>query len=218
MSYNESEGRLAMEAELLRIGLSEEILKTISYKSGLKMSLRNNLSHFEKSDLMADIMNCINFYHESEILDDIDADYRIKSMDSCLRKFEKYYPSRQTERAFNDILGFRELCDNYEIFLIAEIHEGFRIVDMSKGKAKDDGYRGVHMYYQLDHHHYPIEIQINTYYDRQFNNWMHIYFYKKNYSAEIGCQLRNKYECGEIQNESQFKEALEYVLSVSKEI
>lgn len=34
---------------------------------------------------------------------------------------------------------------------------------MSHGKANDDGYRGVHVYYQLDNFHYPIEIQYNTY-------------------------------------------------------
>ena len=30
---------------------------------------------------------------------------------------------------------------------------------MSKGKSNDDGYRGVHVYYQKDNKHYPIEIQ-----------------------------------------------------------
>ena len=29
---------------------------------------------------------------------------------------------------------------------------------MSAGKANDDGYRGIHVNYQKDGHHYPIEI------------------------------------------------------------
>ena len=84
---------------------------------------------------------------------------------------------------------------------------------MSKGKAKDDGYRGIHVYFQLDGSHYPIEIQYNTYYDRQFNNWLHNYIYKKAYENEIGFQLRKLYENAKIQSEQDFKEALRHVLS-----
>ena len=40
---------------------------------------------------------------------------------------------------------------------------------MSNGKAVDDGYRGVHVYYQKSGKHYPIEIQFNTLFDRQLN-------------------------------------------------
>lgn len=29
---------------------------------------------------------------------------------------------------------------------------------------------GVHLYYQMDNTHYPIEVQYNTYFDRQLNN------------------------------------------------
>ena len=66
--------------------------------------------------------------------------------------------------------------------------------------------------FNLDESHYPIEIQYNTYYDRQFNNWLHKYVYKKNYENNIGLQLRNMYENAKIQTEQDFKEALEYVL------
>lgn len=60
--------------------------------------------------------------------------------------------------------------------------------------------------------HYPIEVQYNTYFDRQLNNWLHKYLYKKNFAAEIGQQLRVRYEAGEIRNEEEFKEVLNYVL------
>ena len=46
---------------------------------------------------------------------------------------------------------------------------------MSNGKAVDDGYRGVHVYYQKSGQHYPIEIQFNTLFDRQLNNWLIIH-------------------------------------------
>lgn len=86
------------------------------------------------------------------------------------------------------------------------------------GKAYDDGYRGIHVYYQLSSYHYPIEIQYNTYYDRQLNNWLHKYVYKRNYSNEIGCILRKEYEGGKIRTEKDFLEVQNHVLSDSKEI
>ena len=55
-------------------------------------------------------------------------------------KFDRYYPDHQTRKVFDDLLGFRSLCDNYEDVLeLVNISE-LRIADMSKGKANDDGY------------------------------------------------------------------------------
>ncbi len=89
---------------------------------------------------------------------------------------------------------------------------------MSNGKSDDDGYRGVHAYFQLDNFHYPIEMQYNTYYDRQMNNWLHKYVYKRNYASGIGCSLRMAYEDGTIRTEKEFREVLGHVLSDSKKI
>ncbi len=98
---------------------------------------------------------------------------------------------------------------------LSEIPE-LRIADISEGKAHDDGYRGVHVNFQLSSNHYQIEIQYNTYYDRQFNNWLHKYVYKKNYDNSIGCHLRELYKSANILSEQDFKEALEHVLSDSE--
>ena len=121
----------------------------------------------------------------------------------------------QTCKVFNDILGFRALCDSYD-----QILEGgsvqFRIADMSSGKAVDDGYRGVHVYSQKSGKHYPIEIQFNTLFDRQLNNWLHDYLYKKDYPIETGRIMREKYESGLSRNEHEFKEVLNNVLSSSE--
>ena len=65
-----------------------------------------------------------------------------------------------------------------------------RVADMTGGKAKDDGYRGVHVYFQMSSFHYPIEIQYNTFYDRQLNNWLHKYVYKRNCENHVGSLLR----------------------------
>ena len=83
---------------------------------------------------------------------------------------------------------------------------------MTQGKAEDDGYRGVHVYYQKSGKHYPIEIQFNTLFDRQLNNWLHDYLYKKNYPINVGKAMRERYESGLIRNEHEFKEVLEDVL------
>ena len=79
-----------------------------------------------------------------------------------------------------------------------------RLANMASGEANDDGYRGIHVYFQIDHYHYPIEIQYNTYYDRQLNNWLHAYLYKKGYDNTIGKIMRSEYEKGNIKTEEEF--------------
>ena len=83
---------------------------------------------------------------KQDILDDISLDYRIKSRDSILLKYNRYYPDHQARKVFNDILGFRAFCTSYDEILKFDPKQ-FRIADMSMGKAEDDGYRGVHVYY-----------------------------------------------------------------------
>jgi ppGpp synthetase/RelA/SpoT-type nucleotidyltranferase len=127
-------------------------------------------------------------------------------------KYERYYPNHQARKVFNDILGFRAFCDDYKQVLLLSDTNRFRIADLTSGKAENDGYRGVHVYYQKSGSHYPIEIQFNTLFDRQFNNWLHECLYKRHYSAVIGAILRARYEHGLISNEAEFKEAFKNVL------
>ena len=94
----------------------------------------------------------------------------------------------------------------------------FKIADMRSGKKNDDGYRGIHLYYQKTNRHYPIEIQINSKCDRELNDWLHIYLYKHTKNNSLGVILRKKYNNNEIQNEEAFKEELKDVLYSSKEI
>lgn len=160
---------------------------------------------------MKELFDMAEWYDEQFILEEVALDYRIKSMESILSKYDRYYPSSQVRKVFNDILGFRAFCDSYDSVLNLD-KDKFRIADMSTGKAKDDGYRGVHVYFQKNSKCYPIEIQFNTLYDRQLNNWLHDYLYKKSYPDNVGVKLRNKYEAGDIRNEKEFKKELENVL------
>lgn len=198
---------------LQRDGLTIELLASLSYQSVLGINLKKNLHYFDKEALISEIKKVNEWYDEYEELHELALDYRIKSIQSAVLKYNRYYPDHQTRKVFDDLLGFRSLCDNYDDVLELRAIPEFRIADMTKGKAKDDGYRGVHVYYQLDGNHYPIEIQYNTYYDRQFNNWLHKYIYKKNYENKVGSQLRNLYERAKIQTEQDFKEAMNDVLS-----
>lgn len=209
------EGVLMNEQLLKMNGLSVKILDMLSFESHLEIPLKKNLHYFDKESLIEELIAMTEWLDEQELLSEIALDYRIKSLDSILMKYERYYPDHQTRKVFNDILGFRAFCDSYEQIL-EEKSPQFRIADMTKGKSVDDGYRGVHVYYQKSGRHYPIEIQFNTLFDRQLNNWLHDYLYKKNYPIETGKIMRDKYESGFIRNENEFKEVLNNVLFDSK--
>ncbi len=205
-----------MKEQLLKMnGLSVEILDALSFESYLGIPLKKNLHYFDKDELITELIAMTDWLDQQEILSDIALDYRIKSLDSILLKYSRYYPDHQTRKVFNDILGFRAFCDSYDQILGYDDNQ-FRIADMTNGKALDDGYRGVHAYYQKSGRYYPIEIQFNTFFDRQFNNWLHDYLYKKNYPIETGKIMRDKYENGLIHNESDFKEVLNNVLPDSE--
>lgn len=201
-----------MIEDLLKLNcLSITILEQLSYRSKLGKSLKYNLHYFDKAELLSELEEMTIWLSEQTILEDIALDFRIKSKESIELKYERYYPDSQTRKVFNDILGFRAFCDDYNE-LIALDSNLFRIVDMSKGKANDDGYRGVHLYYQMDNNHYPIEVQFNTLFDRQLNNWLHSYLYKKGYPNVIGQIMRAEYEKGMIKNREEFEEVLKNVL------
>lgn len=204
------------EAILELNGLSVEDLISLSYRTRLGRSLRNKLSSFDRGQILDELFSMRRWLNAQEIFDEIDLDYRIKSEESIAGKYDRYIgTTREAAQVFNDILGFRGFCDDYKQVLNLKRKE-FRIVDMSNGKAHDDGYRGVHLYYEIDNFHYPIEIQFNTLYDRQINNWLHDYLYKKDYPNSVGQQMRLRYEQGQIRNVDDFEEVLRDVLSGSE--
>lgn len=201
-----------MEDILKKDGLSLALLEKLSYRSNLGIRLKKNLHYFDKEALFGELIKVNRWYDTCAFLQELMIDYRIKSIQSAILKYKRYYPDHQTAKVFNDMLGFRTLCDNYEEVMAINGYDNIRIADMSNGKAGDDGYRGVHIYFQLSSFHYPIEIQYNTYYDRQINNWLHKYVYKRGYETDIGRTLRMLYENAGIKNENEFREALKSVL------
>lgn len=202
-----------MKKQILELnGLSEDILETLSYESKLGLSLKKNLHYFDRSLLVQELIDMTEWFDGKTMLSGLTADYRIKSLDSFILKYDRYFPNHQTQKVFNDILSFRAVCNSYDDVL-AFRSEQFRVADMSNGKSKDDGYRGVHLYYQKSNRHYPIEIQFNTCSDRQLNDWLHEYLYKKNLPDSVGKEMRFRFESGRIRNKTEFEEALNDVLS-----
>lgn len=104
-----------MDEQLLKMnGLSIEILDVLSYESQLGIPLKKNLHYFNKETLIDELINMTCWLDEQDILSNIALDYRIKSLDSIILKYERYYPDHQMRKVFNDILGFRAFCDSYE--------------------------------------------------------------------------------------------------------
>lgn len=196
-----------------------ELLSNLSYQTQLGKSLKNTLRKFNKEDLFDELNEMILYF--TQIVDEqvLPQENRIKSLHSCSLKYDKYFPSTEVEKAFNDILGIRVVIDDYSVFDAIVFPEKVRIADMRNGKVNDDGYRGIHVYFQKDHYHYPIEVQFVTARDRQFNEWLHIYLYKYTNSPDAGIILRDMYDNGSIVSEEQFREEMrKHVLSCSKEI
>lgn len=118
--------------------------------------------------------------------------YRIKSKDSISQKVERY-PNKPFRSVFNDLLSIRVITNRYPCWFPG----CYRVADLSTGKAVDDGYRAVHLYYKQDNHHYPIEVQIWEDEDAVFNAWSHTKLYKRA-SADTIKKYRDQFDAGEL--------------------
>ncbi|EGT3953410.1 hypothetical protein ERM45_00535 [Clostridioides difficile] len=198
-------------------GITENILDELSYESKLGKSLKNTLRKFNKDDIFKEIRNISRYLNTRKIDFKFPVSYRIKSYHSCLIKYDKCYPNIELNKCFNDLLGIRIIVDSYNELFEQDL-SSFRLADMRNGKANDDGYRGVHLYYQKSNFHYPVELQVNTKIDRQINDLLHIYLYKHTKNNSIGKEVRKLFDEGEFENLEEFKGVIEDVLHNSKEI
>ncbi|HBF7930116.1 hypothetical protein NMF85_10015 [Clostridioides difficile] len=198
-------------------GITENLLDELSYESKLGKSLKNTLRKFNKDDIFKEIRNISRYLNTRKIDFKFPVSYRIKSYHSCLIKYDKYYLNMELNKCFNDLLGIRIIVDSYYELFEQDL-SSFRLADMRTGKANDDGYRGVHLYYQKSNFHYPIELQINTKVDRQINDLLHIYIYKHTKNNLIGKEVRKLFDEGNFKNIQEFKGVIEDVLRNSEEI
>ena len=176
-------------------------LGSVSYETKLGKNLKNTLRKVDRNELMEELKDYRLFLKKrKDMLRDYT--YRIKSIQSINLIYDRYYPSKEINACFNDILGIRMIVDNYDINIK---NDKIRHVDMSKGKKNDDGYRGYHIYYKKSNYHYPIEVQFFTERDYIFNMWLHKYVYKYKDNS-IGIKLRELYDKNIIMTEEDFKE------------
>lgn len=76
-------------------GISKELLEELSYESKLGKSLQNTLRKFEKQDIINEFLDIKEFYESTELLRNVGFSYRIKAIQSCILKYNKYYPSTE---------------------------------------------------------------------------------------------------------------------------
>lgn len=185
--------------------IAKEILDELSYHSGLKGSLKQiSLRKTPIEEILEDISIYRNAFVNTIAQENL-IDYRFKSDDSILRKYEKTLKNNGGFRqCFNDVLGFRLWYKEYP----TEFPDYFRVVDLRNGKQIDDGYRAIHLYYQKDNKAYPIEIQLWCEPDYTFNIWSHRHIYKYR-EPEVGKRLHDLYINGDIKSEEAFLERME---------
>lgn len=168
---------------------AEEQLCSWSFRSSLGKSLK-------KVSLTPDVVDIVKLdatvYQNSLLTHLVDANimYRIKTADSIDRKIERK-GEYGFSAVFNDLLGIRMIVSEYP----KDYPGYYRVVDMRNGKRIDDGYRGVHLYYQRDNYSYIIEVQLWSDRDRVFNDWSHANGYKV-LSPEVLLQVRKQYDAG----------------------
>lgn len=106
-----------VEDILKKDGLSFALLRKLSFRTRLEENLAQAISCLDEAFLTEELKNIVVWYDSSDILSGLPIDYRIKSLQAILRKYQRASGESRVERVFNDILGFRTLCDNYEEIL-----------------------------------------------------------------------------------------------------
>ena len=87
------EGKRCIVSNILqRDGLTIELLEKLSYKSEMGINLKKNLHYFEREVIIAELIKINEWYDEFEELHELALDYRIKSIQSAILKYDRYYP------------------------------------------------------------------------------------------------------------------------------
>lgn len=202
--------------------LDWEDLSLIGGATGLDLSLKNSLSKFLRNygehDILEDLYHAVTLglsnLQESGIFDGFvsnpDIEFRGKTniIQHKLDRHHIHSAGRPLEKVFNDLIGIRIIVEDYSVW--ESVKHKFdssvcTVVDMRCGKFPDDGYRAVHVYFQADHLHYPVELQFVSEHDSQFNAWQHDHAYKSSwFDPSVGKKLRELYDDGKIQTEDEY--------------
>ncbi len=167
-------------------------------------SLKKTIRNFNFTDVYTDILNFMEFsidyieelekYFEENIIKNNDAVMRSKAEASMKAKWNKNIEmAKQFREVCNDILGIRIItCLNQrdleiEIDNIINTVNGYKVDVVNfyeNPKSRDDGYRGIHLYFRNNPNCYPVEIQFWTRKDWLLNKYTHEVIYKQNFKQE----------------------------------
>lgn len=120
---------------------------------------------------------------------DIDVSYRFKTESSLRQKWERNYDmGRPLWKVCNDLIGFRMIIDQPQDFLQTQDWKidgvDTRVVNFyNNPKSPDDGYRGVHLYF--DGTSFPVELQIWNRSDAILHFYSHDEIYKNANTPEL---------------------------------
>lgn len=141
-----------------------------------------SLEFFENSD--ENLKNLINYLNDN-LTSKARFTYRLKTRDSMKKKWKKYTLfGKKFYKGCNDLLGIRFIVDASEEELIEMIQifksdQNCEIINFyEKNKIKDDGYRGIHLYFRYNRNSFPIEIQFWTRKDALLHFYTHEVIYK----------------------------------------
>lgn len=187
----------------------EDVLKQWSIRWNFGYSLRRTPRKLTEDELDKEISRLYVIYWALSPLIDaeitryfVETSFGIKSPQSALLKVQRH-PKTEMRTVFNDLLGFRVVAPYADSKSLDVPY--LRKVDMREGKKHDDGYRGIHYYYEHSNQHYPIEIQWWNEHDKKLNHWLHENSYKFNEETRLARTIRELYDVGNITAE-QFEE------------
>ena len=113
---------------LQRDGLTIELLQRLSYKSALGISLKKNLHYFDRDALFMELIKVNEWYDEYAELHELALDYRIKSIQSAIMKYNRYYPDHQARKVFDDLfvtISRPSAYGEYEPYRFVDTKEAF---------------------------------------------------------------------------------------------
>lgn len=196
--------------------LVDAIHKLNLYDLGLPSLKRNTIKKLEEKHInFDDIYNKILEYAYSKEMDELidviceledvseEEEFyissRIKTKESIERKWQKNLElptdkQRPICKVLNDVMGIRIIVNVY--YDVKDIVDNIKLIADKKDYKidlvpldKDDGYKGVHIYFRNDAKSFRIEIQIWSRIDSIINSYTHDHIYKvdgdKTYSFEL---------------------------------
>lgn len=173
--------------------LRRNTVEKLEDKMGFDEVYEKVLDYIELNDAIYDLDDFIQSIESENI------SVRTKTEDSLRKKWHKNLgENRPIKKVFNDIIGIRIIIKEDIDNIIEDIKDicntknyKIEVIDLkNKSKAKDDGYRGIHIYMDNNSKSFKVEIQIWDKFDSMLNFYTHQNIYKTDKGLEYALDLR----------------------------